>query len=304
MELNELKLRKDAIGYEYDEIAELADVDESVVREMFEGNLAMVPRELRLKVESVLNVWPKNDGGMGMAYSYPVYPSSPVKSSESKVVKPAKEKETAKKSTSKQKPSMKLEELKCRKYELGYTNEMIAEKSGVPLSTVQKIFAGFTLNPRYETRQAIEAVLNEYPDKLMETAATYNAELGPIKKQGEYTLEDYYDMPEERRVELIDGVIYDMTAPHQVHQRITTAIWGTLEAYIRKRNGKCVAFTSPADVRLMKDDKTMVQPDVFVVCDRNKLTGYTVEGAPDLIIEILSPSTIRKDMLVKLSKYV
>ncbi|MBQ8588988.1 MAG: Uma2 family endonuclease [Firmicutes bacterium] len=199
---------------------------------------------------------------------------------------------------------MKLEELKCRKYELGYTNEMIAEKSGVPLSTVQKIFAGFTLNPRYETRQAIEAVLNEYPDKLMETAATYNAELGPIKKQGEYTLEDYYDMPEERRVELIDGVIYDMTAPHQVHQRITTAIWGTLEAYIRKRNGKCVAFTSPADVRLMKDDKTMVQPDVFVVCDRNKLTGYTVEGAPDLIIEILSPSTIRKDMLVKLSKYV
>ena len=54
----------------------------------------------------------------------------------------------------------------------------------------------------------------------------------------------------------------------------------------------------------MKDDKTMVQPDVFVVCDRNKLTGYTVEGAPDLIVEILSPSTKRKDMTIKLNKYL
>ncbi|MBQ4577016.1 MAG: Uma2 family endonuclease, partial [Firmicutes bacterium] len=300
MELNELKRRKDAIGYEYDEIADLAGVEEEVVRRLFEDDPEEIPKDVRLRIESVFNVSPKNGGGMGISYSLPTefFPSAQPNSTEEK---PVSEKRIP---VTKKHGSMKLEEMKRRKYELGYTNEMIAEKSGVPLSTVQKIFAGFTLNPRYETRQAIEAVLNESPDKVMETTVTYNAGLGAEKKQGEYTLEDYYDMPEERRVELIDGVIYDMTAPHQVHQRIAMTIWGALETHIQKKAGKCMAFTSPSDVHLMKDDKTMVQPDVFVVCDRNKLTGYTVEGAPDLIVEILSPSTKRKDMTIKLNKYL
>lgn len=304
MDLNEMRKRKETIGYEYDEIAELSGVDEELVRKLFEDDPEEISKDVRRKIESVFNVTPKNGGGIGMAFSYPAYPASSVESRELEAAKPVQKEAIVKKNASKEKVSMKLEELKRRKYELGYTNEMIAEKSGVPLSTVQKIFAGFTLNPRYETRLAIETVLNEYPDKVMETPATYNAEAGPVKKQGEYTLEDYYDMLEEYRVELIDGVIYDMTSPHQVHQRITTAIWGTLEAYIKRNEGKCVAFTSPSDVRLMQDDKTIVQPDVFVVCDRNKLTGYTVEGAPDLIVEILSKSTRRKDMTVKLSKYI
>ena len=177
MELNELKRRKDAIGYEYDEIAELAGVEEAVVRRLFEDDPEEIPKDVRLRIESVFNVSPKNGGGMGISYSLPTefFSTAQPKPEEEKPVS-EKRKPAIKKSG-----SMKLEEMKRRKYELGYTNEMIAEKSGVPLSTVQKIFAGFTLNPRYETRQAIETVLNEYPDKVMETAVTYNAGLGAEK---------------------------------------------------------------------------------------------------------------------------
>jgi len=300
MELNELKRRKDAIGYEYDEIAELAGVEEEVVRQLFEDDSEEIPNDVRLRIESVFNVSPKNGGGMGIAYSLPTefFSSAQPKPAEEKPVS-EKRKPAIKKSG-----SMKLEEMKRRKYELGYTNEMIAERSGVPLSTIQKIFAGFTLNPRYETRLAIEAVLNEYPDKVMETAVTYNAGFDPVKKQGEYTLEDYYDMPDERRVELIDGVIYDMATPSPIHQKIAMELSRPIEEYIRKKKGNCIVFGAPVDTRILKDSKTMVQPDVMVVCDRNKLTHHGVEGAPDLIVEILSPSTKRKDMTVKLSKYI
>ena len=88
MELREMIRRKDAIGYEYDEIAELAGVDEAVVMQLFEGDAEEIPKDVRLKIESVFNVSPKNGGGFGTAFSYPTYPSSPVKSSESEVVKP------------------------------------------------------------------------------------------------------------------------------------------------------------------------------------------------------------------------
>ena len=300
MDLNELKRRKDAIGYEYDEIAELAGVEEEVVRQLFEDDSEEIPKDIRLKIESVFNVSPKNGGGMGIAYSLPTESFSLTQP------KPAEEKPVSekRKSVTKKPGSMKLEEMKRRKYELGYTNEMIAEKSGIPLSTVQKIFAGFTLNPRYETRQAIESVLNESPDKVMETAVTYNAGFDPVKKQGEYTLEDYYDMPDERRVELIDGVIYDMATPSPIHQKLAMELSRPIEEYIRKKKGNCIVFGAPVDTRILKDSKTIVQPDVMVVCDRNKLTHHGVEGAPDLIVEILSPSTKRKDMTVKLSKYI
>lgn len=300
MDLNELKRRKDAIGYEYDEIAELAGVEEEVVRQLFEDDSEEIPKDIRLKIESVFNVSPKNGGGMGIAYSLPTESFSFTQP------KPAEEKPVSekRKPAVKKSGSMKLEEMKRRKYELGYTNEMIAEKSGIPLSTIQKIFAGFTLNPRYETRQAIESVLNESPDKVMETAVTYNAGFDPVKKQGEYTLEDYYDMPDERRVELIDGVIYDMATPSPIHQKLAMELSRPIEEYIRKKKGNCIVFGAPVDTRILKDNKTIVQPDVMVVCDRNKLTHHGVEGAPDLIIEILSPSTKRKDMTVKLSKYI
>ena len=102
---------------------------------------------------------------------------------------------------------MTVSEMRKRKKDLGYTNEKISELSGVPLGTVQKIFAGVTDSPRYDTLQALEKIFVKEWGMLMESVTAYQ-----VKRQGEYTLEDYYALPDERRVELIDGVIYDMSA--------------------------------------------------------------------------------------------
>ena len=136
-------------------------------------------------------------------------------------------------------------------------------------------------------------------DRVSEAMPAYQ-----VKKQGEYTLEDYYALPDERRVELIDGVIYDMSAPTTIHQLIGLEIWGQLQKFIRKKKGTCIPFAAPVDVQLDCDDRTMVQPDVLVVCDRDKIIKRCIYGAPDFVVEILSPSTKRKDGIIKLSKYI
>lgn len=195
---------------------------------------------------------------------------------------------------------MNLEEMKKRKKELGYSYEQISTLSGVPLGTVQKVFSGVTSSPRYDTLLALEKVFSgPEPSLLREPAAVYGA-----KKQGEYTLEDYYKIPDEQRVELIDGVIYDMSAPTSVHQIITGLLYAKLLSHITSKGGTCLPMLSPLDVQLDCDNRTMVQPDVVVVCDRSKVIKRCVYGAPDLCIEILSPSTRKKDMVIKLNKYM
>ncbi|MBR1702924.1 MAG: Uma2 family endonuclease [Lachnospiraceae bacterium] len=123
------------------------------------------------------------------------------------------------------------------------------------------------------------------------------------KQQGEYTLEDYYTLPDDRRVELIDGVFYDMSAPSFVHQDLSGSIYFTIKQFIRESAGSCVPLYSPVDVNLDCDDKTMVQPDVVILCDRSKIRKWGVCGAPDFCMEILSESTRRKDCVKKLQKY-
>lgn len=123
------------------------------------------------------------------------------------------------------------------------------------------------------------------------------------KKQGEYTLEDYYALPDERRVELIDGVIYDMSAPTLLHQLIGGKVFVMIQSFIEKNGGKCLPLYAPVDVRLDCDDKTMVQPDVLILCDESKRTKRYIMGAPDFCLEVLSKSTRRKDCIKKLQKY-
>ena len=199
---------------------------------------------------------------------------------------------------------MTIHEMKRRKRELGYSNAKVAELSGVPLGTVQKIFSGETSYPRYATLQALEQVLGEPSSTtgkcfVNETTAPYLT-----KKQGDYTLEDYYAFPEDYRIELIDGVIYNMTSPASAHQLIAGYIYNQLFNHITSKHGDCLPMISPIDVQLDCDDKTMVEPDVIVVCDRNKVIKRCVYGAPDFVLEVLSPSTKKKDMIVKLNKYM
>ncbi|MCD7820350.1 MAG: Uma2 family endonuclease [Lachnospiraceae bacterium] len=122
-------------------------------------------------------------------------------------------------------------------------------------------------------------------------------------RQGEYTLEDYYALPDEQRVELIDGVFYDMAAPYTTHQIAIFEICTQLGNFIKSKKGSCRALPAPTDVQLDCDDRTMLQPDVLVVCDRDRIRQRCIYGAPDFVIEILSDLTARKDATVKLWKY-
>ena len=201
--------------------------------------------------------------------------------------------------------TMTLEEMKERKRQLGYKNEQIADWSNIPLSTVQKVFSGATQSPRYETLRAIEEVLTDRSAMaslvVREPAVKYGA---PIeKRQGDYTVEDYYAWPEDERIELIDGVIYDMGAPYVAHQGIVGEIFFTLKEYVKKNKGTCRVGLSPMDVQLDCDNRTMVQPDVMVICKKDRINKKNILGAPDFVVEVLSKATRKKDMTIKLSKY-
>lgn len=194
---------------------------------------------------------------------------------------------------------MTLEEMRARKRELGYTYDQIAELSGLPVGTVQKVFLEITKSPRYDTLQALEKVLKPEQVSMVKETSAYNVEI----KQGKYTVEDYLRLPEEERVELIDGVIYDMAAPTDKHQIIMGELFARFRDHIRKKKGKCITILSPLDVQLDCDNKTMVQPDIVIVCDRSKFKEGRVFGAPDLVVEVLSESTKKKDITIKGAKY-
>ncbi len=261
---------------------------------------------------------------------------------------------------------MTLEEMKNKKTELGLTNEMISQSSGIPLSTIQKIMSGATKAPRRVTLEAIETVLLTEEQKkersvarsvsgktgfsyeppkerpayaVKEAMPNYNAlhnfesdkpyavendkfyavednkpstinksgshapQTQAEKKNGEYTLDDYYSLPDERRVELIDGVFYDMSAPAVIHQKILGELFVLFRECADAHEGECEVFVAPCDVRLDCDNKTMVQPDIFLICHPYDLGANALDGAPDLTLEILSPATRAKDMLLKLHKY-
>ena len=142
---------------------------------------------------------------------------------------------------------------------------------------------------------------NRQPDKVREESVYY-AETG--KKQGKYTIEDYYALPDDVRAELIDGEIYDMSAPQVVHQVLLGSLFNRLSEFIKRKGRQCLPLVAPVDVQLDMDDKTMVQPDILVLCNRDKLKKRVIYGAPDMIIEILSKSTRKKDTFVKLEKYL
>lgn len=204
---------------------------------------------------------------------------------------------------------MTLEEMKRIKQERGYSLAQLSEYSGVPLGTVQKIFSGETVHPRYATLQALEKALsqdrekNKYGDMVQKVREAMIYDPFHSKKQGEYILEDYYALPDERRVELIDGVIYDMSSPSFVHQHILGEIYSAIRHYITSKGGSCLTMMAPVDVRLDCDDKTMVQPDVLILCDKSKICKWGINGAPDFCLEIISESTGRKDYIKKLQKY-
>ncbi|MCI9336723.1 MAG: Uma2 family endonuclease [Lachnospiraceae bacterium] len=118
-----------------------------------------------------------------------------------------------------------------------------------------------------------------------------------------YTIEDIYALPEGQRAELIDGLMYMMAPPKTIHQRISGALHAAIYQYLKSRKGSCEVFAAPFAVFLSADGKNYVEPDISVICDKNKLNEYGCNGAPDWIIEIVSPSDSHRDYGIKLFKY-
>lgn len=118
-----------------------------------------------------------------------------------------------------------------------------------------------------------------------------------------YTLEDIYNLPDGQHAELIDGQIYFMTPPNRKHQDIVFSLSRKIADYIETNKGECKVYLAPSAVFLNEDDRNYVEPDISVICDKNKLNDKGCEGAPDWIVEVVSLGSHRMDYMIKLFKY-
>jgi Uma2 family endonuclease len=132
------------------------------------------------------------------------------------------------------------------------------------------------------------------------------AGLHEIDETQRYTYTDYLTWPEDFRAEIIEGKVYAMAPPVTSHQRISRKLLVSIGNFLEGK--KCEVFAAPFGVRLFPrddlQDNTVVEPDILVICDKTKIDERGCNGAPDLIIEILSPSTASHDCIVKFNKYL
>ena len=127
-----------------------------------------------------------------------------------------------------------------------------------------------------------------------------------LKQELPHTIEEIEALPEGERAELINGEIYYMSSPSVTHQRIVMNLSAAIHSYIRNNKGKCEVFPSPFAVYLfgIQDDTNYLEPDIVVVCDPEKTANEKgCDGAPDFVIEVVSPSTASRDYLYKLNQY-
>lgn len=231
-----------------------------------------------------------------------------------------------------------IEKMNENKEKLGLTYKKISELTGVPVGTVQKVLGGFTDSPRTTTMHALtELLLYEkkkedplhlrsyyYPDYRMGENFKRDMELcNLVAEANPYlinksssawklkdgseplkTIDDYYKESEFRRIELIQGVFYDMAAPTATHQMFVTEILGEFRNHVIKNKGTCLPLAAPVDVQLNEDNITMVEPDILILCDKDKLRKNKIFGAPDLTVEIVSKSSGSYDRITKLSQYM
>lgn len=118
-----------------------------------------------------------------------------------------------------------------------------------------------------------------------------------------YTVRDIYALPDGKRAELIDGQIYDMAPPSRTHQGISGRLYQSIANYIDSQDGGCEVYPAPFAVFLSDDDQNYVEPDISVICDVSKLDEKGCHGAPDWVIEVVSPASKRMDYFRKLFKY-
>ncbi len=149
------------------------------------------------------------------------------------------------------------------------------------------------------------------PGVVKEPAVIYGTHNVSINKEKHYSYADYLTWLDDKRRELYNGIVYELfSAPTSIHAQISTNISILIGWLVKKRKGKCKIFHAPFDVRLPKgnetaDDKiyTVLQPDICVICDPTKIDFKGCIGAPDLVVEVQSPSTAKRDMNEKFFLY-
>lgn len=125
----------------------------------------------------------------------------------------------------------------------------------------------------------------------------------PLPQDRNYTSKDYWSLPEGQRAELINGRLYSMAPPSRIHQKLITGLLSVIQNHITAHHDCCEVYPSPFAVNLDSDDRNWVEPDISVICDPRKLTDRGCSGAPDWVIEIVSPSSRKLDYTVKTALY-
>ncbi|OLN31161.1 Uma2 family endonuclease [Desulfosporosinus metallidurans] len=128
------------------------------------------------------------------------------------------------------------------------------------------------------------------------------------QEKGEYSYADYLTWPEGERWEIIDGIAYMQATPSPIHQEISMGLSAQFHHYL---SGKpCKVYPAPFSVRFPKDNdkknediKKVFEPDISIVCDKAKIDSKGCNGAPDLIVEIMSPSSVKMDRFTKFNSY-
>jgi len=205
---------------------------------------------------------------------------------------------------------MNINELKILKDKEKMSNEEIAELSGVPVEEVEKIFGEQMENINYMTMLSLEQVLvrkEKIPFRyskdmgqyclVSEESVAYNYDAR------QYGMRDIEMLPEGIWAELIDGKLHFVSAPSRMHQFLVVNILVRIKNHIDKNKRKCHVYTAPLGVVLFEDEVTWVLPDILVACKKDILTDYGCEGAPDLIVEIVSPNNATHDYITKMNKY-
>lgn len=153
-----------------------------------------------------------------------------------------------------------------------------------------------------ENKENNKREVKKYTDQIPEIW-----EFKEIDLSGSYTYANYLKWMFQERLELIKGKIFEMSAPATFHQEVSRELFAAL--YIYLKGHKCKVFCAPFDIRFPKDSKAdhhiynVVQPDICVICDLRKLDRKGCLGAPDIVVEILSPGNNRKELRIKYELY-
>lgn len=175
---------------------------------------------------------------------------------------------------------MTIEEMKKAKAALGYSYEKIADLAQMTPEGVRRIFLGKVQKPRLASMDALETVLRPY------------------------NVETYWEFMQERRCEMLDGVLYDVFLPSMTCQMLIGEMYTQIRRQLGEETPAGISLFAPVSVSLHGDLYTMTQPDVIVVRDVSRLKSWGILGAPDFVFEIIATSSQKKTQQLRLEHYI